>query len=766
MAEGKSLKFQFVLDEQSFARVKRALGELTTEAQKFAKAMQGGGGGSLFNGANVGRPPSAIQSQGRQQQKTGVGAAILGDIEAFQKLAKSGKDGMNAMTDAVRKGIREQMQEIEKLDRKMASLQSRFQKDPRAAYEGAFRENLQRQMLTRQGQLNTAQDNLSQLKAAQAGLEPQQQGSKLGLIPSAAAVATGVGIAVKAFQVSSGITGIMSENAAARGGATGDLLRRTRTADISDQLKLRYMETMDPTERAKLFSRVAGSDRTTSDLMSSMWSAAKGNIGALSTNAGDTRTFERIKEAMDLAAQDARFTENLGRGYEFAESTRGTRLNSARIRGAGFYRAPALDGRDPGRWIDTFTKTSANLTRQGYSDAELDSAVIQARNMGGRQFARRNAGAIMAANAVGYGGYGNVLAAAERSGGGSNLAALTAMGGKIDTAAAIQLGQGVLGSGFDVRGTTRGMGILGAAQGPGFNFTGGPGDFNQVQQILAGMQLGSSISTGGMDQYQAGRNIISAIGINPSGSTYAQDYLGTGMSLKQMMDAAGGDLTKTAKALGIDSNMAKQQLSGSMSSVMDRFVDQGGSDPMSRAIRGFRKSGVSIDEYLGGLYKSGKRDEADAIGAYFGMVSGEGEEAGIGLAGLLGGVGNKGKLGRGPAGSLDDESKRKQEALAKQIEQAGEILKSNLDIITEAFAKNEGFGKLVGDFGKLDVSVQNVITEFEKLAGITPEVKEAIDRSGIKGTLVTGPIRDAQNRRATHTKGGAPGQVPPTWGSK
>ena len=734
MAEGKSLKFQFVLDEQSFARVKRALGELTTDAAKFAKTMQSAGGG-MFGGANVGRPPSAVGTQGRgggQGQRTGIGAAILGDVDAFQKLAKSGKSGMDAMTNAVRTGVRDQMREIEKLDAKMARLQERYAKDPRAAYEGAFRTNLESQMMARRGQRTAATERMNSLMAAEAELEPDRKIPKGGIAGTgmsaaqfSAAAAVGVGLAYKTFQVSGGVTGMMSQNAADRGVSTSSMLQRTRTADISDQLKLTYMKTMGDSERAKLFARVTGGDAKSADLMESMWAAAKGDIKALSSKAGDTRTLERMKGAIELAGQDARFSEEVGRGYEYGEATHAQRMSSSRIRGAGYY----YDAKNK-IWIDKFSGTSANLARQGYDDSMYDSAIVQSRGFAGTG---REAYAVMAANAAGYGGYGDMYGAAKRSG--RVDSAGLALGGKINTTAGIQLGSGVLGSGFDIRGTTGGAGILNAAQGPGFNFTGGAGDFNQVQQIIAAQQLGSSITTGGMDTYQAGRNIIGAIGINPGGTTYAQDYLGTGMSLKQMMDAAGGDITKTAKALGLTPEMMKSQLSGSMGSVMDRFVDQGGSDPMSKAVRGFRDSGTTIDSYLNRLYKTGKRDEAESLGAYYGMMTGEGEEAGLGLVGLLGGVGTTGSKKRGPAGSIDDAAKAKQDAIATQIEQAGELFRKHLDAMKEAFGNNENFGQLLTGFAKLQGSAEKVVTAFEDLAGITPEVKKKIERTGVAGTV-------------------------------
>jgi hypothetical protein len=305
-----------------------------------------------------------------------------------------------------------------------------------------------------------------------------------------------------------------------------------------------------------------------------------------------------------------------------------------------------------------------------------------------------------------------------------------ALGGGIDTAAGIMLGKGVLGSGFDARGTTSGAGILNAAQGPGFTW-GGPQDFNQVQQILAGMQMGSTITTGGLDTYQAGRNIISAIAANPGGTTYAQDYLGTGMNLKQLMDAAGGDMTKTAVALGLTPEMAQEQLGASVGSVLERFQDQGGDDPMSRAIRGYRESGMDITDYARQLYKSGKRDEAEAIGSYYGLVTGEGEEGGVGLMGLMGGVGTKGVKKEGPAGSIDDATKAQLKAEAEQLKKDAAALQAAYRDIIDSLKANAPMQKMMQNFGELATSAQNVITEFEKLAGVTPAVKAKVDKSGV-----------------------------------
>lgn len=790
MADGKNLKFQFVLDEASFQRVKRALGELTTEAQKFAKAMQSSGGG-MFSGANVGAPPSATQTQGRSPQggtqKTNIGAAILGDVEAFQKLAKSGKQGMSAMTDAVRTGVREQIQEINKLEAKMARLHERMARDPRAAYEGAFRTGLMNQMLGRQGQLGGAQERLGGLQSLQAGLGGGGGGmwntiktagltgdltgglGVRGMMGAGVDTILGPGLAgMIARSVSMGVAGagailntsIATNNmagdlAASRGRTMSPMISRARSGGITDQLKMRYISQMDNQEKAEMLSRVVGSDTRLADLLGAAGSTAKSMAGgdfslsAFTDVAGDTRTMERLQSVIQAVGERGDYGATYGRAQEYEDATRGERISSSRIRGAGHYLSKKVNGKwtnwDPetGRQTgmspeqlgyvarDTKTKTTGVLMRGGYSDPELDAATVQARAMAGGQFAGANAHAIMAANAAGYGGYGQMMAGAARAGGGLT-AGNAAMYGGIDRNAAIQLGAGIFGSGFDVRGTTRGLGMMGAAQGPGFNFTGGVGDFNEVQRALAGMQAGSGITSGGLDSYQAGRNILAAIGANPGGTTYAQDYLGTGMSFKQMVDGAGGDMTKTAKNMGLTPEMLKSQLSGSFGSVMDRWVDQGGNDQLSRAMRGYRKSGNNDPmAYAKELYGSGRGKEAEAIGDYFGLITGEGEEAGEGAFALLGGVGNKAKKGKGPAGGLDTATKAALEAQAKLMEENAKQLNATLGVIVKTFGNAPAFESMLTNFSALTTSVENVVTEFDKLAGITPEVREKMNRNNI-----------------------------------
>lgn len=743
MADGKQIKFQMVLDDQSFQRVKRAIVELNSEAGKLAKTMAGISGSGLFGGANVGGgntriagtgqslPSPGVTARSNNKNTSSIGSAILGDVEAFKKLAQSGKDGMYHMTDAVRRGVREQMAEIDRLERKLANL-NKLWGNQRMGYGLApeHQDAIQQRMMATQGQISSAQEQMAQLK----NLDPSTPKPFGGMQVMPSGVS---GWAKVGGMVAAGAAAILNEymggtrtytaQESGRSALVNSDIRRLRSGDITGMIAMQNM-VRDRDRLSDLAAQTgtgAQAEALKSGLMGSVLGAVRAAdpTGLVAKMTGDSQG--GILDPLSTASRNTGMAQNaLQQTREYENSTAflnkkvalesfygnmGTRKSVNRILGTG------LNIDQNGQWRDTYGQSDARLTLQGYSNPELAAAMAQGQNMAGRQWASRNAGAIMAANAAGYGGYGELLAGAAKSGFGN--AAGYAMGSGSNIAAAIALGHGIIGSGFDPRGTTSGIGLLSAAQGPGFNFTGGAGDFLQVNRLLAGASMGSSITTGALDPYQAGRNIINAIGLNPGGSTYAQDYLGSGMSLKQLMDASRGNITATGQALGLTSGMARQQLSGSMSSILDRFVDQGASDPMSKAIRGYRSSGQSVDSYLKGLYSSGRRSEADAIGAFFGMVSGEGEEAGLGLAGILGGIDTPGRRRGGPGPGRGHMESLVDAKIAETIKADSEQLASMANEMVDALGSSSTAQRAMMDFGQnLSQSAEQFMNALTNLA--------------------------------------------------
>src|ERR1700690_1238954 len=100
----KQLRFSFTLDEASFAKVKRAISDLTSEMAKFAKASQGSGMGGLFTGANIGKTGTPGQNQvGANYKAQGtqnvMSKMILENADAFRKMSNMGKESLKGLTD-------------------------------------------------------------------------------------------------------------------------------------------------------------------------------------------------------------------------------------------------------------------------------------------------------------------------------------------------------------------------------------------------------------------------------------------------------------------------------------------------------------------------------------------------------------------------------------------------------------------------------------------------------------------------------------------
>lgn len=764
MADGKSLKFQFVLDEQSFARVKRALGELTTEAAKFAKTMQGAGGG-MFGGANVGRPPSAVATQGRgglgQQGRvgTGIGQAILADVEAFQKLAKAGSSTMNMMKDAISRSLTEQGQHVRKLDRQIELLQNRFgslKTDAQKANSAMAMMNLQNQRagaVQTQGQLQQAYGNM------QFGPMPAPPGSPpappagppifgpggninipggalsfLTSVAKTAGIAAAGAMAVLNTSVSADQLGLTQE--ARRGQALKPVIDRMKRGDISDQMALFGLKNMkDSQERTELFRSVFGTD-------AKLLSKAQGFIGGFSLQGQDinqklvdvfgtsTQGTEQIAKMQELIQSYKQTTDSqLGqqRYLDFTASTSGDRMASARVAGLGLYRDPKT-----GQLSDKRTKQYMDFLRQnemlGLSSGDRMAGIIESRGQVGS--GRYGLEAALT-SASGYGGFNQLRGSAARMG--NAALANMALGGGINAMAGIQLGMGVLGSGFDPRGTVSGAGMLGAFQGGYGQFLGKNSDpasqFNLVNQAIAGMGVGDALVGGKTSGFQMGMNLLGAINANPTGDVYAQDYLASGMSFKQLMAGAAGNLTETARLSGLTPGMMKEQLGNVADSALSLWVDTGAMDKRSRAMRRFRASGMSTNEFL----TTSRDEDAKALAVQLGMMNPEfGEEGAIGYMRLMRGQGKKGVLGKTPMGGVDDEYKMGAERRVKELDEVADVLKQHFGAegdITAGFKQWQNSVKAMGD---LNASAEKLARTFGVLAGMS---QAQIDKSLGSGTV-------------------------------
>jgi len=730
MSAGKELKFQFILDESSFQRVKKAIQDLTSEMQKFAKAMQPaqGGGFGLLGGANVGRPGTAAATVTQAAGKSGLNPitqVVAANADAFKSLASAGTTSLKGLTDALKRSVNDQLREVRGLQQALDRLGATYNN---LGGKGTTAMAVQNKMVQVAGRLQAARGQLGTLQGMlgpQPELMPEIPGPEgpqgrsrfsqwmyspanapggkaqffggaiKGIGPtSATGVAAMGGIIVggimAAMHEAMAGTRMYSQAEARRGDLVAGEISRLRSGDITRMIARQDMR--QAAERRGDLDAETGFLAKATTISGAGLSAAK-NLIAMKGGASGTEDLTDPEAAMYANYQKK--VEQYERSGDFINkrlalerfnSEFGARVSTGRILGAGLNRkigpkmtglglVPGFGGMGLGTTAqDTYLMQEAGLHRQGYSMEQLAGAVQQSRQLG---LGGAYAGEMMGAGAMGWGQWGAIRAAAAR-GGNANLA-LTALGATSNTAAGMEIGQTAFG--FDPRGTTSGIGLMRAIQGGGFDFTGGVNDMNLAARIQLGMGAGDMMAQG-FDPYQRGRNLVSAIGLGRGLGTYGQDYLGNGMSFKQLMDAAQGNITITGKAMGITSGMARQQLQNMAGSVFERYVDQGENTPMAHAIRSFRRSGKSLSAFL----RTSDASTREAMGAFLGRETGQGEEAGLGAIGLLAGVGNtKLRSGKVPYGALGEVEKSRLGAEADQMIKDGQTMAEMFSQAKETF---------------------------------------------------------------------------------
>jgi hypothetical protein len=747
MGDGKKLRFEMVLDEPSFQKVKRAVQDLTNEFAKMGKAM-GGGGGGLFSGANIGKPPTAGGTATGNTAKsaaggTGIAQAILKDVDAFQQLAKKGGTSLTAMSDAVKRAADAQSASLDKIDKKIQLITSRY-----ASLNSTQAAHAQLSLMNLQQQRNGGQANLNALQGQMRSMGMSgtfQNATGMGLInfnPSTGPFAgggainnglnamsnfvggiplaptTGIGWLGAAGLALGGVSAIANTYTAANNMA-GNLQRGSVSASMSEVQRRAALDV----RKDVMFNKVMESDKTRER---EFWTAVTGKValarqgvgavagvggglfnaiglsgvskffggsgeedltGSQFTDKGwDTNVKKRFNEERDKAAAEASPLFQLA--YDQIQDSRSSRRMHSRMLGGGYNKDKHGDFNGS---VDKYISFQNKLLDAGLDESEFYGGLQQSRQLGLRG---NFASGIASATAAGYSGYGAVLAGAVRGSGnasrGHDLAG-SVFGNKIDTQTAINLGGAVFGSGYDVRGTTDGAGLLAAVQN-GYDYKNM--GFNEVQQAQAGIGMLDATLGGQTSGYQRGRNLMSAISLNGGGSTYSQDYLANGMSFKQMADMIhSGKVSGMAESMGLTPEMLKAQIAGSTSASLDTFVDQKGvNDPMQRVMRKYRNSGKSLKSFSEDLKGQGLDGIAElkALGDAVAVSSGRSSDEGRGEIALLSGMDGKLLTGRAPGVGVDDEQKARNKAeKEKNIEvgkQVAEALKSTL----EEYQKNLG----------------------------------------------------------------------------
>lgn len=781
--EAKSIKFKFVVDEQSAQRVNRVLDEMIKRAEQLAKTLQGVSGGLLGGGSvgGGGRSPSAqstlaTSGSSTTTQKVSFASILTQNVDMFKKIASEGGTAMKALGDAVGRGTDQQRREIDKLQRSLENLAKTY--DRLGGAGGQHADKLQQKILGVSQRIAGHEGQLAKLQsmappgAPGAELMPEvpwPDAARPGLFrrmmnrlyspgaPAGGGSGGGSGALIQGFMPTGlrGIAGVASGIAGAANFALDETLSGSRSYASAEgrrgqllESKIRQMHAgdtrwlfnltqiqRDSEARKDLAAQTSGTAAQLEQVRSGAGQLAGsipvlgaiartlglvgpdqggGALGGFTTTTQQSNMLENSLKQMDEKSKGtAMLYANMAQ--ESFQQRLGTSIALQRTMGLG-----GLQKDPKGAYRNQAGDLITRLEGEGYDPSQYMSAFTGIRGGSGAHFAGKAAYLAMAANAQGFGGFDQLLNASRRLGQGSKLA-LGAVGGGIDKAAGIMLGNGVLGQGYDPTGTTSGVGTLAAIQ-AGMGFTGASSDFNKAAAAIGGLKLGSSITSGSVDGYQQGRNLVGAIRIDPQGSISAQDYLAS-RSMKQLLDMSrGGKMTQLAKDLDLTPSMFENQLSDSMGSVFDRFTDTT-DNPQSRAINAFRDSGMGYGDYLKKLRGEGDLDSIKTLGAASAWLTGGDEEEGVAAARILSGSGERLKNGKvgGKVGGAEKDALESREALQKKVDDVlkviGDDLRSTIKSLPEATKIVTNMGENLGkEAGEMIEALNSLTAAFSAAA--------------------------------------------------
>lgn len=746
----KVITFTFKVDEQTLGRLKNEIRDITAAMTKLVQVASGfgggrgpvaaGGGGTFTNQGQQ----QAMKTQTQQAASGGLASAFVEAGKSMKDMANISKDSLRVMSDGVRRAIDEQKRALSGLDADIKKIIDDYDRLAKAKdaltpggealgaqYQGMMDQQQTKLLAAQQarntaaGQLGGLQSQYGQMMSAQIppGTPPGTGGpfaNMPGFLPrnasgglnkwGVAAAMLGVAnfgldehMAGTRFEASAGAkrAGLVTGQMNALRGGDYRMLYAAQTLDAEAQRQL-AAQTSGFGANAEVvrtgIGQVVGSTPVVGGLARKLGVVGEdtggGVLGGFTTATQQTTMAQNALEQIEARAK-AQILE--GMAMQKFQGALGSRVGIQRLLGIG-----GLGTKNrKGHTADPYADLEYKLSRQGYDVSEYAGAVAGLRQGAGAAFGGAHGWEAMAANATGLGGYDSLLAAGARAGGGNRFARM-AIGGGIDRFAGVQLGQSIIGSGFDVSGTTSGMGLLGAAQ-LGMGFTGGTGDFRLAQQVGAGAGLGSTVLQGGLDPYQSGRNLAISLGIRPGGDVYSQDYLANGMNMRQMADAVRtGQLTQTAQSLGLSAGDIRQQMGRSISSVLtDRMPGVDPNSPMGKALMAFEGSGQDLPGYLGGLKGSARTSAIKNLGAAYSIATGQGEEAGMGLLGTLAGLDSKQQAALGIVGKkvtgveADDlqaraeKEKKINDELLRIHEQFAKVIQGSSD----DFVKFKNFGE-------------------------------------------------------------------------
>jgi len=678
MADTKTISFKFVVDPQSVSQVKRVLQELTQQAEKFAKAMQGAGGG-LFGGGTVGAGAGAkSQAQTTSTSPAGAGAVAV-NVGGIRREAEEGVKGLEKLTGAVRRSTQQQRQDLSSLDKVMGDLIGKF-----------------RQFSTPMGAIRGIAGMMGPSPAAAGGAGAGAGGAGAagaGAFAGAGALGVAGAVAGLAYLGAKGYVGYRNfayqglRTEAAAGQSLFAPYRAVATGDISDALAMSQMSAADRETMRGYAANTTGN--ASMSIIEHPWEAAKNAVWGVFNEGAAEKAWknqqtawqhQKIRDMVDLQKQTAE-TQRLTFGQSVFENTLGSRVTAQSIYGVQGY--GISQGIDPTLGNDstaanqlyipatarrlTWADMESRAQRRGFTVDQQAQADVAMRAQVGR-IGMGFGMTTLEATRAGYVGYEGILAKSLVAG---NRADLYAMGGPLakDRQLGIQLASGIL-QGYNPAGTTGGIGALAAAQGAlAFERGRGLTDAALVQQQLGGIALGEQVFQGASSPLQTTRNFLAARVAAPGVSRQGVDALSK-LGYTQALDIINGKakLPDNLAYWGVTKDNIKEYVEGKHgvgASMLFDIVNPHDNSPASQALSRMEawksRTGKGTIDYL--RTKEGKRDSR--------MIGAAAAASGIGPVGSMEAfveqIAHPGKARRGhaPAAGFDALTTAKFEMEAK-----------------------------------------------------------------------------------------------------
>lgn len=798
MSDPKQLKFQFTVDEASLQKTRQLIRELTADLIKLnseagkAGSLLGQGGGA---GVSVGTQKSPEQQRVMQKTPAAVRPLVQGFLDGrqvFKSIADGSRDSLRATDQAVKQSVSKQKQELDSLEASVKKLRTAYkelwdahrQVEPgtRAEREshkvvGDARDNL-RDAERRLSNARWNYDVNDPRRAAELrDLEDKYGGGggggggdgsggpgffgtpkinpklKAGLKIGAALLATATLLGNEYQGVLSGQQGLQANRnqamlgpmQAMRGGdlTWGMALLRAARRSGGDNAFMNPGSAIGQTTNflGALGEGIGSGVRTgvstlTGGLVGGGGSGRGGiTLGAL-TPAGIRN--RGIETAMAAAATEREAIKPLERmALETFSGSMGQRIAMQHLMGGR-----GLSIGPDGKPRDWYGDTEARLMERGLNMGDLGGGFQQLRGGAGREFASRYAEMAMHANAAGYGGFNQLLMASGRLTGGVDLARM-ATGGGIDMQAGINLGQAVLGTGFNPNSTAKPEGALAAIQ-AGMMFQGNVQDFNRVDRAKLGLDFGSRLTTGSLDQHMRASNLVSALKIlGPGANIYAADKLANKYGMTEMLSMAvpGAQLDATAQGLGLKNQDFAGMIDASATTALRRYRDTGADDPISKAMRAYRESGMTPSQFLARAREGGDDEAIRGIAGALDVSMGLGSQTGLGWARIMSGLGgNPAEAeGRTPGVGLGGAEAAFQQGQADIAKQIQEELKKNAEAVAAAGTANAAAFGVMGTTGSdLEKNAKIFSTAIKEMADIVIVQTQRMRNAGAGG-FNTGP---------------------------